>query len=129
MKLLCSNLSLGGLYTDANANDNDTNTDDDNNNNDTWQTEHDCIGSLQNVPKKNYMLITGFLMIFILIIPKIPVLTRKNLARCPVTKGLKRGFIVSERNLAFKNFTSWLKWPWQWPWLLRLLQKSQVEPN
>ena len=42
MKLLWSNLSLGGLYTDANANDDDNNT--------RW-TEHDCIGSLPNEPK------------------------------------------------------------------------------
>ena len=52
MKLLWSNLSLGGLYTDANAN---TNTDADayaDNDNDTPRTEHDCIGSLPNEPKK-----------------------------------------------------------------------------
>ena len=56
MKLLWSNLSLGGLYTDADANDdddadNDTDTDDDDNDNDTRWTEHDCIGSLPNEPK------------------------------------------------------------------------------
>ena len=53
MKLLWSNLSLGGLYTDANADDDDADndTDDNNNDNDTWQTEHDCIGSLPNEPK------------------------------------------------------------------------------
>ena len=51
MKLLWSNLSLGGLYTDANANDDGDNDDDDNDNNDTWWTEHDCIGSLPNEPK------------------------------------------------------------------------------
>ena len=39
MKLLWSNLSLGGLYTDTNA-DVDANTDD--NDNDTQRTEHDC---------------------------------------------------------------------------------------
>ena len=51
MKLLWSNLSLGGLYTDANA-DADDNTDaDDDNDNDTRRTEHDCIGSLPNEPK------------------------------------------------------------------------------
>ena len=49
MKLLWSNLLLGGLYTDADA-DNDADADDDNNN-DTWWTEHDCIGSLPNEPK------------------------------------------------------------------------------
>ena len=48
MKLLWSNLSLGGLYTDA---DPDTDADDDDNKNDTWWTEHDCIGSLPNEPK------------------------------------------------------------------------------
>ena len=47
MKLLWSNLSLGGLYTDAN--DADTN-DADNNDNTRW-TEHDCTGSLPNEPK------------------------------------------------------------------------------
>ena len=47
MKLLWSNLSLGGLYTDADADDNDA----DDNDNDTWWTEHDCIGSLPNEPK------------------------------------------------------------------------------
>ena len=41
---------------------------------------------------RNYMLITGVLMIFILIIPNIPVLTRKKSARCPVTKGLTNVF-------------------------------------
>ena len=47
MKLLWSNLSLGGLYTDA-----DTDADDnDDNDNDTQWTEHDCIGSLPNEPK------------------------------------------------------------------------------
>ena len=56
MKLLWSNLSLGRLYTDANADANaDANTnadaDDDDNDNDTWQTEHDCIGSLPNEPR------------------------------------------------------------------------------
>ena len=45
MKLLWSNLSLGGLYTDADA------ADDNDNDNETWQTEHDCIGSLPNEPK------------------------------------------------------------------------------
>ena len=56
MKLLWSNLSLGGLYTDADADandnddaDDDTDTDDDDN--DTRRTEHDCIGSLPNEPK------------------------------------------------------------------------------
>ena len=48
MKLLWSNLSLGGLYTNADA---DTDADDDDNDNDTWQTEHDCIASLPNQPK------------------------------------------------------------------------------
>ena len=50
MKLLWSNLSLGGLYTDA---DDADNADDDtnNNDNDTRRTEHDCIGSLPNEPK------------------------------------------------------------------------------
>ena len=54
MKLLWSNLSLGGLYTDADADDtdNNTDTDDDDNDNDTRRTEHDCIGSLPNEPKK-----------------------------------------------------------------------------
>ena len=47
MKLLWSNLLLGGLYTDADA---DANADADNDN-DTWWTEHDCIGSLPNEPK------------------------------------------------------------------------------
>ena len=55
MKLLWSNLSLGGLYTDADddndATDDDTNTNNDDNDNDTWRTEHDCIGSLPNEPK------------------------------------------------------------------------------
>ena len=54
MKLLWSNLSLGGLYTDANAdanNDNDANNDTNDNDNDTRRTEHDCIGSLPNEPK------------------------------------------------------------------------------
>ena len=56
MKLLWSNLSLGGLYTDANADADDTNDDtntdtDDDNDNDTRRTEHDCIGSLPNEPK------------------------------------------------------------------------------
>ena len=52
MKLLWSNLSLGGLYADAdNDTDNDADADDDDNNNDTRQTEHDCIGSLPNEPK------------------------------------------------------------------------------
>ena len=52
MKLLWSNLSLGGLYTDADANDNtDDNADADDNDNDTWWTEHDCIGSLPNETK------------------------------------------------------------------------------
>ena len=32
-------------------NANDANTDANNNDNDTWQTEHDCIGSLPNEPK------------------------------------------------------------------------------
>ena len=45
MKLLWSNLSLGGLYTDANADDADIDDNDD-----TRQTEHDCIGSLPNEP-------------------------------------------------------------------------------
>ena len=50
MKLLWSNLSLGGLYTDADA--------DNNNDNNTQQTEHDCIGSLPNEPKSRiYILI------------------------------------------------------------------------
>ena len=49
MNLLWSNLSLGGLYTDANADD-DADADD-NNDNDTRRTEHDCIGSLPNEPK------------------------------------------------------------------------------
>ena len=54
MKLLWSNLSLGGLYTDANADDADNDTDDDadDNDNDTWWTEHDCIGSLPNETKR-----------------------------------------------------------------------------
>ena len=48
MKILWSNLSLGGLYTDANANANaNADADDD----DTRRTEHDCIGSLPNEPK------------------------------------------------------------------------------
>ena len=53
MKLLWSNLSLGGLYTDANANANDANndTDTDDDDNDTRWTEYDCIGSLPNEPK------------------------------------------------------------------------------
>ena len=56
MKLLWSNLSLEGLYTDANANNDananaDTDNDDNNNDNDTQQTQHDCIGSLPNEPK------------------------------------------------------------------------------
>ena len=54
MKLLWSNLSLRGLYTDTDDDDNDTdddtNTDDDDNDNDTRWTEHDCIGSLPNEP-------------------------------------------------------------------------------
>ena len=50
MKLLWSNLSLGGLYTYANDDD-DANTNATDNDNDTWQTEHDCIGSLPNEPK------------------------------------------------------------------------------
>ena len=45
MKLLWSNLSLEGLYTDAD-------TDNANDNNNTWWTEHDCIGSLPNEPKR-----------------------------------------------------------------------------
>ena len=55
MKLLWSNLSLGGLYTDADADD--TDTDDDDNDNDTRRTEHDCIGSLPNEPKKHSKLL------------------------------------------------------------------------
>ena len=58
MKLLSSNLSLGGLYTNANADANDDTDDnadtDDNNNdndNDTRRTEHHCIGLLPNEPK------------------------------------------------------------------------------
>ena len=39
-------LVTGGLYTIA-----DADTDDDNDNNTRW-TEHDCIGSLPNEPKK-----------------------------------------------------------------------------
>ena len=51
MKLLRSNLSLGGLYTDANADTANTDdTDDDDNDNDTRRTEHDCIGSLPDEP-------------------------------------------------------------------------------
>ena len=42
MKLLWSNLSLGGLYTDVDTDDDD---------NDTQWTEHGCIGSLPNEPK------------------------------------------------------------------------------
>ena len=46
MKFLRSKLSLGKLYTDdTNANDTDDNT--------TQWTEHDCIGSLPNEPKKD----------------------------------------------------------------------------
>ena len=37
-------LSLGQLYTDANANDDD--------NNNTQQTNHDCIGSLACMPNE-----------------------------------------------------------------------------
>ena len=60
MKLLWSNLSLGGLYTDADANDDDDNEND----NDTRWTEYDCIGSLPNEPK-----ITGiFQIIFVTVI-------------------------------------------------------------
>ena len=55
MMLLWSNLSLGGLYTDADANDTDDDTDNDadgdDDDNDTRRTEHDCIGSLPNEPK------------------------------------------------------------------------------
>ena len=52
MKLLWSNLSLGGLYTDADA-DTDDNADADyDNDNDTRRTEQDCIGSLSNEPKR-----------------------------------------------------------------------------
>ena len=56
MKLLWSNLSLGGLYTDTDADDADDTDDDadagnDDNDNDTRRTEHDCIGSLPNEPK------------------------------------------------------------------------------
>ena len=56
MKLLWSNLSLGGLYTHANSDDadntdDDADADDDDNDNDTRRTEHDCIGSLPNEPK------------------------------------------------------------------------------
>ena len=54
MKLLWSNLLLGGLYTDADANDDadaNTDTDDDDNDNNTRWTEHDCIGLLPNEPK------------------------------------------------------------------------------
>ena len=59
MKLLWSNLSLGGLYTDANADNDDNNANDDadadnDNDNDTWRTEHDCIGSLPNEPKSSF---------------------------------------------------------------------------
>ena len=49
MKFLWLKLSLGGLYTDANADTDDANTDD--NDNTTQWTEHDCIGSLPNEPK------------------------------------------------------------------------------
>ena len=52
MKLLWSNLSLGGLYTDTNTDADADDTDDDDNDNDTRRTEHDCIGSLPNEPKK-----------------------------------------------------------------------------
>ena len=56
MKLLWSNLSLGGLYTDAYADanddtDDDADADNDDNDNDTRRTEHDCIGVLPNEPK------------------------------------------------------------------------------
>ena len=51
MKFLWSKLSLGGLYTDANDDANDADDTDDDNNKTTWQTEHDCIGSLPNEPK------------------------------------------------------------------------------
>ena len=51
MKLLWSNLSLEGLYTDADVDDADDDDDNNDNDNDTWQTEYDCIGSLPNEPK------------------------------------------------------------------------------
>ena len=51
MKLLWSNLSLGGLYTDADADNADTNATDANDNDDTRRTEHVYIGSLPNEPK------------------------------------------------------------------------------
>ena len=55
MKFLWTMLSLGQLYTDANADDdNDDNTDnDDINDNDTWWTNHDCIGSLACMPNES----------------------------------------------------------------------------
>ena len=56
MKLLWSNLSLGGLYTDANADADD----DDDNDNDTRRTEHDCIGSLPNEPKSSFKSLKKF---------------------------------------------------------------------
>ena len=56
MKFLWSKLSLGGLYTDANANADNTDDADDNDN-DTRRTEHDCTGSLPNEPKTSYVLI------------------------------------------------------------------------
>ena len=48
MKFLWSNMSLGGLYTDADADDDDTR-----------RTEHDCIGSLPNEPKSDCKRNTG----------------------------------------------------------------------
>ena len=53
------------------------------------------ISMLATYQYRNYMLITGFLMNFLLIIPKIPVWMRKKLDRCPVTKGIK-SYYMSE---------------------------------
>ena len=43
-------MSLGQLYTDD-TDDTDDDADDNANDNQTWQTKHDCIGSLPNEPK------------------------------------------------------------------------------
>ena len=51
IKFLWSKLLLGGLYTD----DTDDTNDDDTYYNTTRRTEHDCIGSLPNEPKKLLM--------------------------------------------------------------------------
>ena len=56
MKFLWAMLLLGKLYTYNDTNDDDdANNDDDNakdDDNDTWQTNHDCIGSFACMPNE-----------------------------------------------------------------------------